>query len=742
MNATRLRALFALALTASLCTVAACGDDGDDGGSTADTGVTDTGMTDTGDDTSTDAGEDATEDAGEDATEDTGEDAGEDAAGDTGEDTSEDAGEDAGGDDRNPDCDPLVEIECALPWPSNLYLEDDADRVTGYTLGFGETSLPVNFQDVQVRPDPFRYLDGYGVSTPIIAHWPNLDASELPNEQQVPASLDADASILFFAVREDGLERVPYWAELDDWESDPVDQVLWVRPGVVLEEATRYVVAFRDLQDTDGAPIEAGEAFAALRDGTTDGDALLAPRQARFDEIFGLLEAEGVDRDDLVLAWDFVTASSDAMHGRMLHIRDLALDSHPDGSEIVIENVTEYTEEQHLWWARVLTGYIESPSYIEQDVIDDDGFEVIGWVLTRGEDGMPVQNGTNRTPFWIGIPHSAMDGTPHRLVQYGHGFFGEADGTTGHWTSNGHIANEANYIFFGSNWTGMADDDFGNVQYAVFDMNHIRWLPERVHQGMIEFILFARAMREQFPAFDIVVDNGIEIDTDEMYYLGISQGGINGATYMALSPDIARGHLGVPGANYGLMEHRSTNFDQFFTALAGSYPGRSQQAVLLAMVNQLWDATDPISYWRHITAEPFGDDAPRYVHATPSKGDRQVTTISMEVVARTPGMGLAVLENYDPEREIGLVEEVAYPHTGSGLVLYNFGNDWPTPGVNRPVTSNVVDAHDAQRWQPEHWQQIITFFQTGDIVDTCGEGGCHFTPEEWPGRIEPRLDRE
>jgi hypothetical protein len=227
-----------------------------------------------------------------------------------------------------------------------------------------------------------------------------------------------------------------------------------------------------------------------------------------------------------------------------------------------------------------------------------------------------------------------------------------------------------------------------------------------------------------------------------MYYLGISQGGINGATYMALTPDVVRGHLGVPGANYSLLEHRSTNFDQFFTALAGSYPGRSQQAVLLAMVNQLWDSTDSVSYWRHIAGDPFGDDEPRSVQATPSKGDRQVTTIAMEVVARTPGVDLAVLENYDPERAIGLVDEVPYPHTGSGLVLYNFGNEWPTPAVNRPVTENVLDAHDAQRWQPEHWQQIIAFFQTGDIVDTCGDGGCHFAPEEWPGRIEPRLDIE
>ena len=32
----------------------------------------------------------------------------------------------------NPDCDPLLPDVCALPWPSNLYLKEDAARETGF----------------------------------------------------------------------------------------------------------------------------------------------------------------------------------------------------------------------------------------------------------------------------------------------------------------------------------------------------------------------------------------------------------------------------------------------------------------------------------------------------------------------------------------------------------------------------------------------------------------------------------
>src|SRR5258706_14676372 len=64
---------------------------------------------------------------------------------------------------RDPaDCDPLDETECALPWPSNLYLSPDPTRRTGFTLRFGATTLPENVDRRLVEPDAYRRLDGYG----------------------------------------------------------------------------------------------------------------------------------------------------------------------------------------------------------------------------------------------------------------------------------------------------------------------------------------------------------------------------------------------------------------------------------------------------------------------------------------------------------------------------------------------------------------------------------------------------
>ncbi|MFT6399591.1 MAG: hypothetical protein ACJAYU_004360, partial [Bradymonadia bacterium] len=545
-----------------------------------------------------DAGADSVSDAdGEGLVEDLEEDAAADPADDSGGDSDTNSEEDTGPEPPNPDCDPLVGLECAMPWPSNLYLEEDDTRATGFTLSFGETSLPRNFRRVHLRPDVYRRMDGFGFTTPIIVHYPRIDLEGIATDFNVLPSLDDEALVQLFKVNGEELTRIPYFAELDAWEEDPEIQALWVRPAVILEEATRYIVVFkRGLQNDDGDPFERSPAFESLVSGRAENDELLRERAERFDATFDLLAENGVSRDELLLAWDFSTASSDAMHSRMLEIRREGFEAAgPDGPPMTITEWTDFTVEEHPHWASVIRGYLTVPHFMREDIVEDPSGTVVGWTFNEQTDGngLVEQNGTREAEFWIGVPHSASDGTPHGLAQYGHGFFGLGDGTTGSWTPNGQLGNEANLIWFGSNWTGMAEEDFGLIQFAVFDLNHFKWLPDRMHQGQLEFLLFARSMRERFAQLPEAVERGLVVDPERIYFEGISQGGINGATYMALTNDIRRGHLGVPGQNYALLTHRSQNFDQFFVALAGAYPGRSQQAVLLACVQTLWDPMDP-----------------------------------------------------------------------------------------------------------------------------------------------------
>ena len=65
------------------------------------------------------------------------------------------------------------------------------------------------------------------------------------------------------------------------------------------------------------------------------------------------------------------------------------------------------------------------------------------------------------------------------------------------------------------------------------------------HGKGIEWVLLARAMRAQLAGLAELAMYNITTNPDELFYSGISQGGIFGGTLVAVSPDIDRGHLGV-----------------------------------------------------------------------------------------------------------------------------------------------------------------------------------------------------
>ncbi len=637
------------------------------------------------------------------------------------------------------DCDPLVPESCAMPWPSSLYLAEDADRETGYTLTFGETTLPANLVGAHISPGPYTRMDGYGLGPPIMAIFPDLDAAALPDEYTVADSLDDDAAVLLLEVGDGAVRRVPWWAELDGNDRG-AERTLFVRPAEILKNDTRYVVAFRGLRDTGGVPIPPSEAFAALRDGAATERPLRA-RQARFDEVFAILAGEGVDRGSLTLAWDFHTASSEALHGPLLHMIDEALEAQPEGPELIVDEVETFLEADdgtgapfhEFTWLRV-RGHFEAPHYMQTAEAAGE----TGYVFRYGEDGLPEAEGTRTATFWLNVPHSVKDGTPHGLVNYGHGLFGDGrDAVDIGWTRpcgrwpprpcgafNSRIGFHEHLVFFAADLVGMsAWDRDANALTIVSDLNLFPWIADRLHQGMLEWVLLARSARRRLQTVPEIADRGIVLDDSQNYYFGRSQGGIFGATYMAVAKDTTRGLLGVPGINYSTILHRSIDFAEFFAVLSAVYTAPPDQAVALAAVQLLWDGTDPVSYYRHISAEPFPGRAARAVIAAPAKGDYQVEVATMEVAARS-GVGLAVMADYDGERTVDLVAETPYPHQGSGLVLWHFGNAWPPSGNVPPEEDEWGDPHESPQHLDAHTEQMVHFFRTGEIIDVCDGDPC------------------
>ena len=78
----------------------------------------------------------------------------------------------------------------------------------------------------------------------------------------------------------------------------------------MLKGSTRYAVAIKKtLKAAGGGELAIPEGFQAILDDEKTSHALLERVRPRYKEIFAALEAKGIAKTDLVVAWDFTTGS-------------------------------------------------------------------------------------------------------------------------------------------------------------------------------------------------------------------------------------------------------------------------------------------------------------------------------------------------------------------------------------------------------------------------------------------------
>jgi hypothetical protein len=604
------------------------------------------------------------------------------------------------------DCDPLVPSHCGLPFPSNVYLPivTDPAKKTGRRVEFGATTLPKNAQGVQAAPDEFRRSDGFSPGDAFLTLLPGATTTGLPSPLTIAKSLTLDSPTILINAQTGAL--VPHFAELDVGADTDETRAFMIRPAVRLDDATRYIVAIRRVVDASGKAIPPSEAFLALRDGKPSSEASVAARRTLYADIFARLGAAGVKRDDLQIAWDMTTASRENNTEWMLHIRDEGLKLvGPDGPAYTIDKVTP---DPSASTKLRIEGHVTVPLYLDKP---DTGGKFV-----FGSDGMPKQNGTADYPFLVLIPVSATKGTPGVPVQNGHGLFGSRDQIEGF----ADRADTAGWVLVGTDFIGMASDDIPNIAKIITggDIGAFRSVPDRMSQGYLNMMLVTRMMRGNFAKDPVVQFGGKSaIDTTKSYYFGGSEGGILGATFMALTPDILRGGLEVAGQSYNLLLNRSVDFDPYWAAIKGAYPNPLDVQLLLGLVQMQWDRAEPTGYSRYIVNDPLPGTPSHEVLLQLSIGDHQVSTLGGHIMARAIGV-----KNLRPvNRTIFGLDEVDGPYKGSALIEYDFGLP-PEPITNVPDRDGA-DPHGAMKGVPAAGDVLLQFLQTG-VVNAACNGKC------------------
>ncbi|RLB64161.1 MAG: hypothetical protein DRI90_05250 [Deltaproteobacteria bacterium] len=612
-------------------------------------------------------------------------------------------------------CNPLAsEHDCLLPYPSDFFLVDDGSMPTGRRVVLPPATLISTKDGDLVDLLALHPSDGFSPGNQILALFPQgVDDSDLVGAaDDLTASLGPDSPTVLLDA-ESG-ELILHLAEIDPRAKTDGRRALLIRPQVRLLDHHRYVVAIRGLCGKDGALLSPPEAFRRIRDGDDTSHPAVAPLAGRYDaDVFAPLAEAGVARGELQLAWDFTTRSLENITGDMLSVRAQTIAYFASHTPAVTILSVEEQPEEHTH--RRIEATVTAPLFLS----DTD----LGAMLHRDDGGQVSQNGTVEVPFTVLIPESIAalppDGPPARLMQFGHGFFGGRDEVNG---IIDQLADERGFVVVAADWWGMThEDSIAITDDLMGDTGQAMRFTDRLHQGMANYIAVSYAAAGPLSSFpELQLGPTPLYDASQIYFYGISQGGILGGTYLALSPLIERGVLGVGGADLSFIMFRAGPFIGFLAFIAIQVPNELDQQKLVMLLQASFDRVDPLSYAPQVITEPLGDGpAERRLLMQIGIGDAGVPNLASHLHARA--LGVSHLQPA-PRAITGLAEADA-PLDGSAIVEFDFGID-PLPGIEAIPPTSDTEAHNGVRQLEVAKEQLDLFLRPGGTIDHTCDGVC------------------
>jgi hypothetical protein len=632
-------------------------------------------------------------------------------------DTAEEAGGDAVTLELVPGCNPFkVTDACILPYPSLFYEQPDEKSPTGVRVHYPADSIPTPPEFPKFNMDPTNLADGVSPAGPILIHFGVDVAPEfLVGVDELGESLAAQAALALFDL-ETG-ERVLFLSEMDmnRKEAFPGRYVLIVRPMVPMAMGHRHVMALTTkLRDTEGGELPMPEAFRALRDGMATNNAEIEAVRGRFEGLFDFLADRGYPRGELLLAWDFSVASQDFLLGSVLSMREETLAE--TGAEKFGYVITKVEKDPNPNIARLVEGDFEAPTYLREDN-----------TFAYDDKHHPVRQLPNRKfPFTLLVPKMAetRDG-PLPLAVFGHGIFGTGRSYLAGWAKDfvHPLVQDRGVVMVATDWIGLSGGDQELIiQEVLPNLNRVALVTDRLQQSLVNNLTLTELTLGPLSEDpEVTVGDGPLLDPERVFYYGVSLGGIQGTSFVALSPRIQRGVLAVPGSVWLNMIPRSTVWIPIKAAMDVIYPDPLLQQMGIAFVQTWFDHSDPINLTYLLFDQPLPDARPgRTVIFQEAVGDSQVPNMCTEMLARARHVKQLV----PPVYEAYGLEQVPAPTTEPVLVQYRLANwDKPVPPKDNVCPSKDNGVHSDMVFLPHVMQQALHFLETGEVLHLC-DGPC------------------
>ncbi len=567
-------------------------------------------------------------------------------------------------------------------------------------------------------PNFFNQLDGFSPSTQILYLFnAPIDPNSLIPSSRIGESVKKTSPIqlIEFGTK----KRWPIMAEIDrSWglwgnASRGGYRYLIIRPMRRLNPKSRYaVIITKRIKKAEPTELQPPKLFADLLNGKKPSNQWERKIAKLQEETIREAVSAGIKRDEILFAWDFRTGSDRPLISKMLKMREQVLKKlGASGPSFRIEKIKQFTKREDPYLYLAVEGKFKVPSYLDR--------EPFGKFVYDPKTGLPKLQAEREYPFVLHIPRCVINKAPIPILIFGHGLFGGAKGEmeSGY---NRMLTEKLCMASLGTDWIGLSRIDAPFVGLQVLpDLSQLEIISSKLQQAHLNFIALIRLAKTGLRDSPKLRVNGKKIlDNRKIYYLGISNGAIQGGTLMALTPDIERGVLNVGGANWSLMFPRSSNFAPLSRALHKYYKSPIERQLALALIQSYFDPVDPATYAPYLLSNPqMFSPLKKRILIQEGIGDAQVPNIATRFWARTLGIpGLKPL--FEP---VFGIPEVESPIDGSAYTQYGPRPKPFPPEGNIPATPNVT--HGRVRRINSAISQMEEFFKTGKVVQFC-KGVC------------------
>jgi hypothetical protein len=416
-------------------------------------------------------------------------------------------------------CTPTATRSCALPYPSDEFTVEDRSTATGRRVVAPEGLFPQAVLD-RLGPgasqqDAFANADGFSAVTPVIFEFA---------EPVAPGSLPADGGDVLAVFDAATGERVPMRAAVpvDAARHGAPDTIVMAWPRSRFEYGRTYVARVTDgLRARSGGPAPRAPGLARSTD----------PRVAMLREDLARVEGDRWDRvlnatRFTVRSRDNATLQLDRM-AQIVRAADHPIRNLRVGPPFLVQHA-----------AAVVTGEV-----LLSDFRDPNG-------VARAEHGA--------TPTWerfvLVLPERAAGPAGAPVVIYGHGITAAKETMIFTASSNAKLG----LATIGIDVPNHGDRQSGDGGY-VLDITSSRTfgrLASMPLQGIIDQLSLLEAVQDHLGGLELEIPAtllgparpAVGLDTSTVLYQGTSMGGVLGAAFVGLAPELDGAFLQVAGA--------------------------------------------------------------------------------------------------------------------------------------------------------------------------------------------------